>query len=269
MDNELIILKDCLGLPDVGGKASSLSVMLNAGFSVPQGYLVNALVKNAEAISLPIFEAFDSLHTDRVAVRSSALSEDSENESWAGQFETQLNITKDSLLVAVNDCRTPGRLKRAKSYSRLTNKADIEHNIPVIIQTMIDADISGVLFTANPITKNIHEIILESVYGLGESLVQGIVIPESLSIDKNNGRVITRTSHRQTNKHIYANNQAQVVPLSSAELNNNILSDEQIQQLFDLTLKIENIFGVPQDIEWCFHKNKLYVLQSRPITTLT
>ena len=132
---------------------------------------------------------------------------------------------------------------------------------------MIDSDISGVMFTTNPITGNPSELLIEAVYGLGELLVQGEVTPESITIDKTTGNILI-TPHHQKEKLVFVNGKDKRIPLVSHYKNQKIMDSSKLRKLQELSEKIATIYDFPQDIEWAFAGDKLYVLQSRPITTL-
>ncbi|HSW73719.1 MAG TPA: PEP/pyruvate-binding domain-containing protein, partial [Candidatus Limnocylindria bacterium] len=155
--------------------------------------------------------------------------------------------------------------KRAQSYAKDRNIPKHQQTVAVVIQKMVDSDISGVMFTANPINNNTHETLVEVIYGLGELLVQGTVTPESYTLN-DTGETIKHTRHRQTKKLIYLKGSNQEVNLEIA--NEPILSKQQLKDIFKQGKRIEKHYGKPQDIEFTFENNKLFIVQSRPITTL-
>ena len=204
-------------------------------------------------IAAAICEAHDHLFgkTGRpLAVRSSATAEDLPFTSFAGQYETYLNVVgSDALLDAVRRCWASLWTDRAVTY-RATN--GIDHRaaaMAVILQPMVSARVSGVLFTANPLTGRRLEAVAEAVAGLGDILVSGAARPDRYVVD-----LRTRTlSERQAAE-------AGQPPL---------LDDNQVRELAELGLQAERHFGHPQDIEWSLDTaGKFWLLQSRPITTL-
>ena len=238
----------------VGGKATSLGEMTNAGISIPSGLVITTRAYEEIRKSIPtevekeILEAFDSLKTKRVAVRSSAIAEDSLTSSWAGQLESYLNVTREKLIDNIRKCWNSIKSERALAYAADQNLPKNKLLVAVVVQKMIDSKISGVIFTANPITNNLQEIMIESGLGLGESLVSGMITPDNFIVDKKTLAIKNKTI--QTNK--------------------TTLSDGQIKDLANLSLQIEKYFHAPQDIEWAIDKNnKVWILQSRPITTLS
>lgn len=262
MPNCLFSLQECIDQPGLGGKSYGLAKLISSGLVVSDGFVIPADV-TLNTMQPSIIKMFRGLNSERVAVRSSASAEDSIDASWAGQFETILNVGETGLMSAITQCRNSVKLARVKTY----DKSGRTIIVNVIVQSMVKADISGVLFTANPVSSQADEFIIEAVHGLGEMLVQGRVIPETISLT-NSGKVISRTTHRQTQKLISSSQGTVVRQLSDYEKDSPILQARHIEQLCETAQKIKKIFGVPQDIEWCIQNETLYLLQSRPITTL-
>ncbi|MBI2017472.1 PEP/pyruvate-binding domain-containing protein [Candidatus Daviesbacteria bacterium] len=230
---------------EVGGKGASLGEMTNAGIPVPPGFVItteaNGVIHEEE-----ILKAFDTLNTERVSVRSSAIAEDSLRASWAGQLETYLNVTRENLIESIKKCRESVKSERAKTYAKEYRLSDDQLAMAVVIQKMVDAKAAGVMFTANPVTSDKEEIMIESVLGLGEKLVQGSVTPDNFIVDK--GSVDIKSKDLQGEQTI---------------------ADEVVKKLVELGKKIEKHWGSPQDIEWAIDTdNMIWILQSRPITNL-
>ena len=229
----------------VGGKGASLGEMINAGIPVPNGFIITTEAYQKPLDEREIFKAFDSLNATKVAVRSSATSEDSQNTSWAGQLETYLNVTRNNLIKSIKKCWASLDSPRAISYAQENNLNQDKQKVAVVIQKMIDSKISGVMFSANPVTSDKNQIMIEACFGLGEFLVQGLVTPDNFLVCKKNFQIIKKT------------------------INLNTLSDNQIIELAKLAVHIEKHYNFPQDIEWAIDKdNHIFILQSRPITTL-
>ncbi|HZL07871.1 MAG TPA: PEP/pyruvate-binding domain-containing protein [Candidatus Dormibacteraeota bacterium] len=253
----------------VGGKAASLGEMLSAGIPVPGGFVITTDAFRtglSQELENEILQAFDALKAERVAVRSSAVAEDSISASWAGQLETYLNTTKGELLNAVTKCWESIKSGHAAAYAAEHGVDESQQAVAVVVQAMVDSETSGVLFTANPVTENRDEVIIEAVYGLGELLVQGMVTPETLRIDKSTGKVSHRLPSKQRTKLIHKNGKNQEAPVASSA--KPIISDRNIKDLVTLADKIERHYKVPQDIEWAIRGDQLFIVQSRPITTL-
>lgn len=262
-----------VGLKDtelVGGKAASLGEMLKTGINVPPGFVIVAKAQTSgmtPKLEKEILKAFDELGAERVAVRSSAVAEDSSAASWAGQLETYLNVTKDGLIKSVKKCWASIMSDHAQAYGNHHKVGRDEQAVAVIVQAMVDSDVSGVAFTANPVTNDRNEVVIESVYGLGEMIVQGAVTPENFVINKKSRKVIAHSSSRQRIMLAYKNGKNLKIEVPASKLKESTLTDKQIKELSLLAQKIESHYGHPQDIEWAISRGKLYIVQSRPITT--
>jgi pyruvate,water dikinase len=255
----------------VGGKAAALGQMLNAKIPVPSGIVVTtaAFLKGMTSdIKEQIFTAFDVLDYDRVAVRSSAIFEDSDTASWAGQLESYMNVHREELIDAVEKCWRSVISDRVKLYASAHNNSVDKHEVAVIIQAMVDSDISGVLFTANPISKLKNEVVIEAIFGLGELIVQGVVTPESIIVKTPNVEIVHRKAHKQSKFLTYKNGKSCLLPLPENLSEEQVLDNEKLEELLKIATRIQAYFGKPQDIEWAYSQGRLSVLQSRPITTL-
>ncbi len=218
-----------------------------------------------------------NLSNPEVAVRSSATAEDLPEASFAGQQDTYLHISgEEELIKYVRKCWASLWTARA-IYYRV--KQDFEHfdvSLSVVIQKMVNSEKSGVMFTANPVNSNTNEMMINASWGLGEAVVSGTVTPDEYLVDKKSKTV--------TEKHIAEKNIMVVKRqdgvgteeikiadyLGEDKVNDQCLTDEEIMTLINYGIKIEEMYGSHQDIEWGFDKDtkKLYILQSRPITTL-
>lgn len=183
----------------------------------------------------------------KVAVRSSATTEDLEEASFAGQQDTFLNIEgENAVLEAVKKCWASLFNSRAIYYREKNKFAHDTAFLSVVVQKMVAADTAGVLFTMNPINKSKDEMIIEACFGLGEKLVSGEITPDTFIVHKNDGAV----------KEEYLNFEKRT------------LSVEKLKELVALGKKIEAHYKKPMDIEWAIDSGKIYVLQARPITTV-
>ncbi len=255
----------------VGGKAASLGEMLQAGIAVPPGFVITTEAFQAgmsPELAKEILTAFDKLGAERVAVRSSAVAEDSGAASWAGQLETYLNTKREEVVAAVQNCWQSMQSDHAQDYAKEHKVTEAEQAVAVIVQTMVDSDIAGVLFTANPINQSRDEAVIEAAYGLGELLVQGMITPENVIVNKASGEVLYRQPSKQRETLVYQDGHNQQVPLPTNLQDKAVLTDMQIQKLVDVSIKIEQHYSTPQDIEWAIANDQLYIVQSRPITTL-
>lgn len=202
------------------------------------------------------------------AVRSSATYEDLPTNSFAGQQDTYLNIIgKSSILTHISKCWASLFTERAIIY-RIQN--GFKHHkalLSVIVQKMVYPEISGILFTADPVTSDRKVVSIDASFGIGESLVSGKVNPDTYKV--RNGRIISKiVSVKKKAVHALKNGGTGEDDIEPDKQNQQVLTDEQILKLNQIARNIEKHFGCPQDIEWCLANNEFYIVQSRPITTL-
>jgi len=234
--------------------------------------------KTPQDIKEEITKEFKKLKSKFVAVRSSATAEDSSSAAWAGQLDTFLNTTEKTLLANVQKCWASLFTPRAIFYRFEKGLHNSKISVAVVIQKMIESEVSGIAFSVHPVTQDRNQMIIEAGYGLGEAIVSGQITPDSYVIEKNPRRIIDKNISRQE-RGIYRKpkeggpsadsgqaNEWRTIPLDKGEKQK--LTDDQILELSELILKIENHYGFPVDIEWAFENDKFYITQSRPITTL-
>ena len=239
---------------------------------------IKQLIKNSpvpEEITQAIMRAylkmgqFGGLKVPYVAVRSSATAEDLPNASFAGQQETFLNIKGEVNVVnRVRDCWASLFTPRAIFY-REKNKFDhFQVGIAVPVQKMIQSEVSGIMFTINPVTNDKNTTVIEAVWGLGETIVQGQITPDSYLVNKNTGKIVKRIIEKQDWQLIKVGKKTikAVVPRKLQGIQK--LNSLQIMELAELGEKIQKHYFFPQDIEWALEKNKLYIVQTRPVTTI-
>ena len=205
-----------------------------------------------------------------LAVRSSATGEDQQAASFAGQYDSYLNVTGDQALVdCVKRCWASLWNPRAVHYRKTIGSDDRQSSMAVVVQQLIAATAAGVLFTANPVSGNEHEIVIESAWGLGEGVVSGAIQPDMYILDRPSGSIKSRRISRKDIRFVPATGQGVVAESVERELREfPSLSDRQVARLAQVAGKIEDRLGTPSDIEWCFDGDRLFVLQSRPITGL-
>lgn len=249
-------------LKSVGGKGYGLMRLASAGQPVPPGWIVPAEVPNDNVEAL-ITAQLRPYQADYFAVRSSAVAEDSSDASWAGQLQTYLYVPATEVARRVLECRASGSSASAQAYADAHGVAPGQ--VAVVIQQMVPADISGVLFTANPVNGSLDEFVIEAIEGLGELLVSGEVTPET-RIVSNTGKIIQHSPHAQT---VRLDGHGGVLKKSHTSPPAHILAPEQVQLLCTAGRQITAAFKAPMDIEWVISQNRLYILQARPITTLT
>ena len=214
----------------------------------------------------------------KVAVRSSATAEDLPDASFAGQQDTYLYIFgEEELTNYVQECWASLWTARAIYYREEKGFDHFKVALSAVVQKMVNSEKSGVVFTANPINNNRDELMINSSWGLGEAVVSGIVTPDEIVIDKNNQSIMDKRINRKTKMIIkkpgnkIGTELVNVVDqLGQDKVTEPSLSDSEIKRLSDMAQKIEELYGSPQDIEWGFDQDteRLYILQSRPITTL-
>jgi phosphohistidine swiveling domain-containing protein len=242
----VIPLKDAHRIAGTGNKAHRLAQMLKAGLPVPDGFVITDKVlwrgdsqDTSERLNLTpaerrrIARLWRKLRVDRVAVRSSGLNEDSPDRSYAGVFESVLNVGRDELLDAIETVRASLRSHRSAAYG-----GNSEERGAVLVQRMVDADYAGVLFTEHPASAG--QVLIEVVPGLGEALVSGRATPEAYRFGRVSGRALDPKK----------------APLD-------------FSPLLKLGREVEKLFGRPQDIEWAFCGGRFMLLQARDITAST
>lgn len=232
-----------------------------------RGLILNAQIPND--IEAEITKAFDSLAVNFVAVRSSATAEDSSSASWAGELETYLNTTKESLLENTKKCWSSLFTPRAIFYRFEKGLQKSNISVAVVVQKMVNSQVSGIAFSVHPITEDKNQLIIEAGLGLGEAVVSGSVTPDSYVVEKQDFSIIDINIAEQERKLIRkpmgGNSWVDVEKdLRSVQK----LSTEQIIELSKLIVKIENHYGFPVDVEWAMEGGQFFITQSRAITTL-
>ncbi|MCD6194709.1 phosphoenolpyruvate synthase [bacterium] len=216
-----------------------------------------------------IIKAYEKIDNSFVAVRSSASAEDLPEASFAGQQATFLNVKgKDKLLEAVKKSWASLFEARAIYYRFVNNFDHLKVGLSVVVQRMIQSEVSGVMFTVDPLTNRKDLIYIEAAYGLGEVVVSGAVRPDRYWVKKRSFTISKKDISRQNWMLKKQGLGDRRVPVACSLQNQQKLANELIIQLARLGKKIEKHYGVPQDIEWAMEKEKLYIVQARPVTTL-
>jgi len=204
-----------------------------------------------------------------VAVRSSATAEDLPGASFAGQQDTYLNVKGESNLIdKVRACWASLFTARAIFY-RVQNKIPHEKvKLCAIVQKMIESEVSGVMFTLDPVSNDKDRVIVEAVWGLGEMIVQGSVVPDHYVVQKDTFAILSKEISDQSIKLVRSEtgNKEVEVPLKDRDLQK--IPNEAVEKLARIGQKIQEHYYFPQDIEWSYEKGNLYIIQSRPITTI-
>lgn len=280
--------------PQAGGKGSALARLCQANFPVPDGFVIlpGAFVDDeitAEAWSQVqarldhlwgTADKADTRHPMAFAVRSSAMSEDSAQASFAGEFETVLNEnTGEEIHEAIHTVYHSRHGERVQAYSEAKG-LDSEHKVAVIVQQLVRAESSGVLFTANPVTGQRDQAMISAAWGLGEAIVGGLVTPDMLIVDKATGRVLTRETADKQVMTARLESGTEELPVPETMRDAPVLSDTEAAELVYLGARIEALFGVPMDIEWVVPDRSdaadkdvqaqpsFAIVQARPITAL-
>lgn len=237
---------------------------------------IKKLIKNSpipEEIVKEIFSIYQKMTVKYdaayVAIRSSATSEDSKGASFAGQQETYLNIKGEAAVIDTVRRAWASLFEPRAIFYRHNAKLDqIKTGISLVVQKMVQSDTSGVMFTIDPITTNRQRIVIEAIYGLGEYIVQGRVTPDHYEVDKNDFKIVDKKIVEQSIKLIYkkGENIRDFVPERIRDIQK--ITDEQIEKIAKIGKDIENHYYFPQDIEWAIENNKIYIVQTRPVTTI-
>lgn len=204
-----------------------------------------------------------------VAVRSSATAEDLPGMSFAGQQATFLNVKGESnLQIAVRECWASLFTPRA-IYYRHSNKIKIEKvGISVIVQKMVQSEVSGIMFSIDPVTNRKDRIIIDAVWGLGEMIVQGSYIPDHYVVQKETFAILSKELNDQKMQYIKNGQETKEIAVPVKLQDKIKLSDDQIIELAKISQKLQDHYYYPQDSEWALEKGKLYIVQTRPITTI-
>lgn len=204
-----------------------------------------------------------------VAVRSSGTAEDLPDASFAGQQETFLNVKGEANLInKVRQCWASLFTPRAIFYRQEKKFDHFKVGIAIPIQKMIQSQNSGVMFTIDPITNNKRKIIIEAIYGLGEMIVQGSVSPDHYEVNKSALKITNKLINRQEIQLIKVGSLNKQTKIKTKLQKKQKISNQKIIALAKLGKKLQQHYFFPQDVEWAIEKNKIYLLQTRPITTI-
>ena len=201
-----------------------------------------------------------------VVVRSSAPGEDSLHASFAGLHESYVNVQgAESILEHIRLVWASLWSDRALLYRQELGLEVEKSSMAVVVQKLISGDRSGVAFGKNPNAP--HQAVIESVYGLNQGLVDGSIQPDQWLLDRQSGKIISHFPADRVKEVVAGPDSTRVQTLSAEQQENPPLSEDEVARVFRLALQAEELFGSPQDVEWTFVGDELYVLQSRPITS--
>ena len=271
----------------IGGKARALAALEHAGLPVPPWFVVlpDAFttgadpagrtcepIRLADAAREEVARALAEICPDggTVAVRSSAADEDSATHSFAGELETFLFVETDQVTDRIADVRASGFSARVLAYRRERGLVLPPPPPAVLVQRMVDARVSGVAFGANPVSGARQTAVVSAVYGLGTGLVSGDCDADTYHVDRAN-RIVHRSiaaKRRALRPLPRAAEGVGVEPVEETRVSAPVLTDDEVLCVAALTRKAGAYFGRPQDVEWAFDNARVYLLQSRPITTL-
>jgi pyruvate,water dikinase len=300
-------------LAQVGGKGANLGEMVQAGFPVPNGFVVTAqayfrfikdndLEKTIRAILEPldvnnsqalqkaalkvqqlilkakmpadlasqIVTAYHKLGKDvAVAVRSSATAEDLPEASFAGQQATFLNIRKDKSVIKATQAAWASLFEARAIFYRVNQGFDhFKVGIAVPIQKMVQSDVSGIMFSINPVNNDTNTVIIEAVWGLGETIVQGAITPDHYEVARKDWSIAKILEVKQTKEMVRKLGKTRLYSVPKSRQTKRKLSDKQIIALAKYAVKLEKHYQKPQDSEWAIEKGEIFLVQTRPITTM-
>ena len=234
---------------------------------------IRELILHAEmpaGMAEEITTAFIKLDAHAVAVRSSASAEDGVDAAWAGQLESYLNTTAADLLEKVKLCWSSLFTPRAIFY-RFEKGFNNQHvAVAVVVQKMVESEISGIAFSVHPVTNDHDQLIIEAGLGLGEAIVSGQITPDSYVVSKEN-RTIIETFISEQDRGIFslAEGGNEWRSVESTKGTAQKLTNDQVLELANIVAGIERHYGFPVDVEWAYADGQFYIVQSRPITTLS
>ncbi|WDV46786.1 PEP/pyruvate-binding domain-containing protein [Clostridiaceae bacterium M8S5] len=289
-------------LTEVGGKAQSLIEMTKAGLKVPEGIVLSTgfftpwlteikssdiwkqllegpttgicqlLETKAKSFTLTkeqeimLENAMKSIEDGYYAVRSSSPEEDLEGTSFAGMYTTILGVTKDRIPESIAKAFSSMFNYRVMEYKN-KNHMHLEHSsISIIIQRQIPSEISGIGFSINPSNNCYDEAMVNASFGLGETIVSGVVTPDTYIINKVKQKILEKKIGKK-DFGLWLNRKGGTLEKSNEDPMKQALSDKQIIEVSELVQTCEIHYNKPMDIEWAYYKGILYLLQARPITT--
>lgn len=221
-----------------------------------------------ESVSRVITSALEPAAETTYAVRSSATAEDLPTTSFAGQHDTYLGVSPDDVLDRVRDCMASLFTDRAVTYRARNDISNASVEMAIVVQEMIDADVAGVLFTADPESGKREVATVDATYGLGDTVVSGEVKPDTAHVDTQTDEILDYVIGEKATILRLDEEGTDVQELSGERRRERALSDTQLRTLVEFGGRIEALFDEPQDIEWALADGEFVVLQSRPITSL-
>lgn len=249
---------------------SSDEKVQEASVNIRRAFEVGKIPEDLEELIISEYEKLGNGSNPLVAVRSSATAEDLPTASFAGQQDTFLNVSNpQSLLESIKRCWSSLFTPRAIAYRVQKGFDHASVKLAVVVQRMISSDRSGIMFTVDPNSELPH-IIIEAGYGLGEALVGGKVTPDTYCVDKFHRKILNKRISNQTWMLVRGDSgECMRMEVPSEITKEQKITDKQIYELAEIGNQIEMHYNKPMDIEWCIEKDQIYVVQARPITTLS
>lgn len=289
----------------VGGKASSLGELCRAGANVPQGFvittkawgdfiaenqlqeaIVSILVSSksvqqksqtlrelivscslSKSLNTALQLQLQSLACDTVSVRSSATAEDNNTAAWAGQLDTFLGIKKSLVSEHVLACWASLFTERALIYAQERGVDIFSIRIAVVIQSMISAESAGVGFSVHPLTQEKDCLLIQSSFGIGESVMSGAVTPDQWVFNKKNNQLLEKQISEKRQALLLTKGKVSWQTLKRKSQQPS-LTDKEATEYAKILAKLEKYYGHPIDTEWAYANRIFYLLQARPVTTL-
>lgn len=281
---------DCQNIQLSGGKAANLS-RLAARYPIPPGFCVTTAAyaswspvahgnggndRGIVPLQAAVATAYAALAqrmemaAPRVAVRSSAVGEDSHDASFAGQYDTYLNLVGDDAVVtSILRCWHSAQSARVMAYQSEQRSVTTGTTLAVLVQALVPADVSFVAFSGNPVTGDQSEVVINASWGLGESVVSGTVTPDMFTVQKMTGTLRNSTITDKARMTIAADDGVREVKTPRTMRKKPALTADQACEIAHLATTLETEMGWPVDIEGAYQGDTLYLLQCRPISTLT
>lgn len=301
----LIRLETLQADDDCGGKARNLAELTRLAIRVPSGAAVSARAFIAVLSSNNVHERIKQLlhleeqadlkaisqqaqelvlnceipatleaeisefarYGNTYAVRSSGGSEDGLKHSWAGQFETFLNVSSSDIPTYIRRCWASLVSFRSLSYAKKAAQDPLKSGMGVVIQEFVNCTVAGTAFTKHPLTSESDVIVIEAAFGLGDALVSGKITPDTYTVRKRDGYIVDKEISRQqlcVRGAMKGGTAVSEVPKERQAVEK--LTPPQLARISNIALQIENYFGSPQDIEFGFKDDELFIFQTRPIT---
>jgi pyruvate,water dikinase len=264
-------LREAVDAGAFGGKATSLGAALRAGLPVPDGFALSAAwvdrAVGGDSAALAEIQAALPALRQHVAVRSSAIGEDSADASFAGQHATILHVEPSVAAIAraVREVWASGRTESALAY-RQRMGINGQPRVAIVVQRMVDSSTAGVLFSRDPVSGDDVRII-EAAWGLGEAVVAGLVTPDHFRVSRDGVILERRVGHKDLLIRRAAGGGTEEVAVDSTRAQTLSLDDARLLALHRLAERCESVYGGAQDLEWAYADMELFLLQRRPITT--